>query len=585
MAGETLTINGTNFVSGAAVTFNGVSHSVTFVSSDQLTVSLSSSDLATSGSYPVVVTNPSGASSNAVNFSATSPTTSDRQIPESFFGMHMNYQQGSFPLLVNFGSFRFWDTGQNVEWQGMHLCSGHTPVQCQANVTLSSFDFSGIDTLLASLKVSSIANNLYTGGRVPVWASGNPSGTGCNYGDGTCYLPTEMNVDGSCTGKLGSISTACSIWDYWLINFATHVNSPTYLQTHADIKYWEPWNEWFVDRVTNPTLNWPTQEVNATWAQMLRLTEDMRCIITGTGTIHNFPTAGSSALCATYLADIGQSGAIDPNALIIMPSGDPNNAVDRQHAQNFLYCNDSPTDDLGSSSSCAWAPIDNNPANCNASSCWGGAAIDIINYHFYVPSQQPEFEATLVTAIRNILSPTDKAKPLINGEGSSGGANFGNYIWNDGYSQMGFVPRFYALSWSYGITLSYWYTYGALAPLVAAPHYNTLTQLGTAWQTTYNWLVGSTPVNVPFCSATGTVYTCPLKRPNGKPAELVWDSQFGPGGTTGPANCTAVSNRLICGNTAYTVPAEYRQDWVDIQGRVHPFQPTVTVGAVPILLE
>jgi hypothetical protein len=509
-------------------------------------------------------------------------------IPPAFFGMHMNYRQGSFPLLVNFGSFRLWDTKPNVQWVAMHLCSGHAPAQCQTNVKLSSFDFSGVDSFLASLKTSGATNNLYTAGRVPIWASSDPDGAGCNHEKGSCYLPTEMNADGSCTGKLGSISTACSIWDYWLINLATHVNDPAYLRTHAYIKYWEPWNEWFVDNVTNPLGGggWTTVQTNATWAQMLRLTEDMRCIIKGTGTIHNFPTGGSSAPCATYLADIGQSGAIDPNALIIMPSGDPDNATDRRHAQNFLYCDNSPANDLRGSSSCTWAPSGDNPANCNASSCWGSAAVDVINYHFYHNTQQPEAVAALVASIRNILSPADKTKPLINSEGSSGRPNVKNHIWNDGYSQMGFVPRFYALSWSNGITLNYWYAYGALAPLAAAPDYNTLTPAGTAWQTTYKWLVGSTPVNTPFCSAAGTVYTCPLTEANGTAAELVWDSRHGPGGKTSQSDCSTAPIPTICGSTNYSVPPAYSGgDWVDVAGAKHPFSPAVTIGAVPILLE
>jgi len=72
---ETLTINGTNFLSGSTVTYDRVAHAATFVSSTQLTISLSTSDQATAGSYPVVVTNPSpgGGPSNAVNFTVSIP--------------------------------------------------------------------------------------------------------------------------------------------------------------------------------------------------------------------------------------------------------------------------------------------------------------------------------------------------------------------------------------------------------------------------------------------------------------------------------------------------------------------------------
>jgi hypothetical protein len=72
---QTLTINGSNFMSGSTVTYNSVSHAATFLSASQLTTNLSANDLATAGSYPVVVTNPTpgGGPSNAVNFTVTAP--------------------------------------------------------------------------------------------------------------------------------------------------------------------------------------------------------------------------------------------------------------------------------------------------------------------------------------------------------------------------------------------------------------------------------------------------------------------------------------------------------------------------------
>lgn len=71
--GLTVTINGSNFASGATVTFNGNAGTVTFVSATQLTVALTAADLATAGQYPVVVINPDGTSSSPVNFSVTNP--------------------------------------------------------------------------------------------------------------------------------------------------------------------------------------------------------------------------------------------------------------------------------------------------------------------------------------------------------------------------------------------------------------------------------------------------------------------------------------------------------------------------------
>lgn len=73
-AAQTLTINGSNFVSSSTVTYNGIAHTTTFVSVGQLTIQLSASDQGTVGSYPVVVANPApGGGSNTVNFAVTLP--------------------------------------------------------------------------------------------------------------------------------------------------------------------------------------------------------------------------------------------------------------------------------------------------------------------------------------------------------------------------------------------------------------------------------------------------------------------------------------------------------------------------------
>jgi hypothetical protein len=72
-AAQTLTINGTNFLSASTVTYNAATHTATFVNSTQLTIPLTASDQATPGSYAVVVTNPApgGGASNTINFLVT----------------------------------------------------------------------------------------------------------------------------------------------------------------------------------------------------------------------------------------------------------------------------------------------------------------------------------------------------------------------------------------------------------------------------------------------------------------------------------------------------------------------------------
>jgi uncharacterized repeat protein (TIGR03803 family) len=73
-APQALTINGTGFLASSTATYNGIAHATTYVSTSQITISLTTADLTTAGTYPVVVTNPApgGGASSPVNFAVTS---------------------------------------------------------------------------------------------------------------------------------------------------------------------------------------------------------------------------------------------------------------------------------------------------------------------------------------------------------------------------------------------------------------------------------------------------------------------------------------------------------------------------------
>src|SRR5579863_7841538 len=72
-AGFTLTVNGTGFVSGSVVNWNGGARATTFVSGSQLTAAILVSDIATAGTARVTVTNPApgGGASNTQYFAVT----------------------------------------------------------------------------------------------------------------------------------------------------------------------------------------------------------------------------------------------------------------------------------------------------------------------------------------------------------------------------------------------------------------------------------------------------------------------------------------------------------------------------------
>ena len=70
-----MTVNGTNFVPGAAVQWNGNNRVTTYLSATQLTAQIPASDIASAGTATIRVVNPGpgGGNSNSVNFTVASP--------------------------------------------------------------------------------------------------------------------------------------------------------------------------------------------------------------------------------------------------------------------------------------------------------------------------------------------------------------------------------------------------------------------------------------------------------------------------------------------------------------------------------
>ena len=95
---QTLTITGTGFVSGTTATYNNVAHPVSYSGSTVLTITLTAADMAATGSYPVVVTNPTpgGGASGAVDFNVVTGT------PVGSFNVTVTASSGSLTHTTNF---------------------------------------------------------------------------------------------------------------------------------------------------------------------------------------------------------------------------------------------------------------------------------------------------------------------------------------------------------------------------------------------------------------------------------------------------------------------------------------------------
>ncbi len=74
-AGFPLTVNGTNFIAGSVVRWNGTDRATTFVSANELTATITTADVATAGTAAVTVFNPApgGGTSNPQTFTINAP--------------------------------------------------------------------------------------------------------------------------------------------------------------------------------------------------------------------------------------------------------------------------------------------------------------------------------------------------------------------------------------------------------------------------------------------------------------------------------------------------------------------------------
>ncbi len=112
-AAFTLTVTGTNFVSGSVVQWAGTALTTTFVSATSLTASVPASDLTTTGTLDVIVINPTpgGGNSVAKTFSINNPAP----VASSLSQTSANVGSGDFTLTISGSGFV---STSVVQWNG-----------------------------------------------------------------------------------------------------------------------------------------------------------------------------------------------------------------------------------------------------------------------------------------------------------------------------------------------------------------------------------------------------------------------------------------------------------------------------------
>jgi hypothetical protein len=136
----TLTVNGSNFVSGSVVRVNGSNRTTTFVSGTQLTASIPASDMATGALLSITVFTPSpgGGTSTAVTFTVNNPAPSISSIsPPLVIALG-----GSFTLTVNGSGFI---PGSVVQYDGSPRTTTFVS-STQVTAQISSHDIIAVGT-------------------------------------------------------------------------------------------------------------------------------------------------------------------------------------------------------------------------------------------------------------------------------------------------------------------------------------------------------------------------------------------------------------------------------------------------------
>src|ERR1039458_5973278 len=199
-----LTINGSGFLSGSIVQWNGSALSTNYVSGTQLTASVPATQIASQGTASVTVANPGVGTSNGVTFTINVPTPSISTLsPNS-----ATAGGPAFTLTINGSGFL---AGSIVQWNGSALSTNYVSgTQLTASVSTNQVAFQGSAGVTvqnpggATSNASAFAINA-VGGLTVLTSSPLPSGAvGVPYSQG-------LSATGGSTPYKGWAVTAGSV--------------------------------------------------------------------------------------------------------------------------------------------------------------------------------------------------------------------------------------------------------------------------------------------------------------------------------------------------------------------------------------
>jgi hypothetical protein len=175
----TLTVNGTGFVNGSVVKWNGVNHTTTFGSDTHLMAAITAADIATAGTAAVTVFNPTpgGGTSNPQTFTKGTPP-----VPaiSSITPATRTAGGAAFTLTVNGSRFI---NGSTVKWNGVDRTT-HFVSATQLTASITDLDIAAAGTATVTVFTSDLsyggtsnAKTLTINNPVPTATSLSPTST------------------------------------------------------------------------------------------------------------------------------------------------------------------------------------------------------------------------------------------------------------------------------------------------------------------------------------------------------------------------------------------------------------------------
>ena len=169
----TLTVTGTDFLSGARVRWNGTDRVTTFVSPTQLQASIPATDLVRAGTIPVTVFNPDGGISNTMRFEVSAPVSTPTVV--SLSPSFATAGGTAFTLTLSGTGFL---SGAKVRWNGSDRATTfRSATQLQAGIPATDIAAAGTIPVTMLNPDGGVSNTMNFEVKVPVPVS-TPTVTG-----------------------------------------------------------------------------------------------------------------------------------------------------------------------------------------------------------------------------------------------------------------------------------------------------------------------------------------------------------------------------------------------------------------------